>query len=71
MVDSRLSLKFAEQNRHFAKAIALRLLEEINLDDADAARVVLSTDLRGVLAGLNRGDERCFKVVTRLQAYCL
>jgi hypothetical protein len=47
------------------------LLQEINLDDADAAGVVLPAHLRGVLTGWDRGNEGCFKVVTRLQAYAL
>jgi hypothetical protein len=41
---------------------AFRLLEEINLDDADTARVVLSAHLRRVLAGLDRGNQRRFKI---------
>ena len=42
-------------------------MKKINLDDADAGRVVLARNPRGVVAGLDRRDEGRFKVVTRLQ----
>jgi hypothetical protein len=35
------------------------LLEEVNLDDADAAGVVLAPDLRGVLTRLERRKATC------------
>ena len=36
------------------------LLEEVNLDDADAARLTLAAKLGRVLAGWDRHDERGF-----------
>src|SRR3954453_9441398 len=45
-----------------------RLLEEINLDDADAGRFRLAPHLGGVLAGLENRDKCRFQVVARLQS---
>ena len=68
---SRREDKARWRTRPRSPTLARWLRKEVDLDDADAARVILASELDSVLARWNRGDQRRFQIVARFKTDAL